>query len=173
MHENPAVYSLANKFCVSMRGRVYRHFLVSRSSFYPVRCRHDRQDILKMQASQTKVDMKDRWNASILSSGYFKLQRKSVAFIVAIQGRQFTSPRFFVLMVDYQNIDHLDDKENWQGWKWLPVCCVNEFPALSSAFDCIPHEENFIWCFFYGFLQHSRSATSAGLLIFRQFVEFR
>jgi hypothetical protein len=60
MHENPAVYSLANKFCVSMRGRVYRHFLVSRSSFYPVRCRHDRQDILKMQASQTKVDMKDR-----------------------------------------------------------------------------------------------------------------
>lgn len=60
IHENPTVYSLANKFFVSMRGRVFRHFLVSRSSFSPVRCRHDRQDTLKMQALFTIVDMKCR-----------------------------------------------------------------------------------------------------------------
>jgi hypothetical protein len=40
MHENPTVYSLANNFCVSMRGRVYRLISWSRGQAF-IRCDAD------------------------------------------------------------------------------------------------------------------------------------
>ena len=40
MHANPTVYSLANNFCVSMRGRVYRLISWSRGQAF-IRCDAD------------------------------------------------------------------------------------------------------------------------------------